>query len=171
MGFPVPYGGEFLKRSNLEHGKLIWVPGTIHHGGEGHGRWNGSGLQPTGAGTFWLRSGRIQRQEMEANPSYPHPLRLCLPRLVFEWKMSDGERACHCGQLCPSYRGAGRGYHLCRTSLGWDLGLLASEPAGADTHPFLRVMVTTRCELHRLSNDLGDKPRSLPVWKLLNELH
>lgn len=53
------------------------------------------------------------RQEVEANPSYLVPLRLCLSketlmRLVFEWEMSEGGGACHCGQLCPLHRGLGR---------------------------------------------------------------
>lgn len=37
--------------------------------------------------------------------------------------------------------------------------------------PLVRVMINTHWELHRLSNDLGDKPLVLSVWKLLDELH
>ena len=47
---------------------------------------------------------------------------------------------------------------------------MTSDPAGVDTHPFVCVMVNTCRELHRLSNDPGDKPLALSVWKLLNEL-
>lgn len=44
---------------------------------------------------IWEDSEADSRQEVEANPSYPLPLRLCLSketlmRLAFEWEMSEG---------------------------------------------------------------------------------